>query len=411
MLPTNAHIQYIGKDKNNAGIYELRIYLGYKNGKERRKSHRIHASSKRAAIKKAEILLQNLAISADNIEKEALDITFSQFVEIWKNRHLIHLSLRTQRIYQDMINSYLTDMFGPRKIKSITASDIRYFLQFLHSVPNRRTRGTFLSPTMIHKYYRLLSQLLSKAQSWKYITQNPCKDLEKEEIPKPDYHHAPIWEKEDLTKFIRFLDTLPQTYHNVQKITMFYMILMTGLRSGEIAVLQWSDINFTNKTVSVTKSLKLNSVSGIKIGPPKTKSSVREIPFDDFIGSLLQSLQQRQQDFLQKIGKTNPDNYIFVTQRLKSREIIPVTESYLYIWLRHKAKDCNLPAIDVHSLRHMAATYALASGAPILGVQNMMGHTNLKTTSIYLHLMTEQKQQTANVLSAKLATLRTNAKE
>lgn len=59
----------------------------------------------------------------------------------------------------------------------------------------------------------------------------------------------------------------------------------------------------------------------------------------------------------------------------------------------------------------MAATYALASGAPILGVQNMMGHTNLKTTSIYLHLMTEQKQQTANVLSAKLATLRTNAKE
>ena len=47
----------------------------------------------------------------------------------------------------------------------------------------------------------------------------------------------------------------------------------------------------------------------------------------------------------------------------------------------------NLPDnITFHSLRHSFATYYLANGGSLLALQSMLGHTNLNTTNIYLHL-------------------------
>ena len=42
--------------------------------------------------------------------------------------------------------------------------------------------------------------------------------------------------------------------------------------------------------------------------------------------------------------------------------------------------------ITFHSLRHSFATYYLANGGSLLTLQSMLGHTNLNTTTIYLHL-------------------------
>lgn len=42
--------------------------------------------------------------------------------------------------------------------------------------------------------------------------------------------------------------------------------------------------------------------------------------------------------------------------------------------------------ISFHSLRHSFATYYLSSGGSLLKLKSMLGHTNLNTTTIYLHL-------------------------
>ncbi len=42
--------------------------------------------------------------------------------------------------------------------------------------------------------------------------------------------------------------------------------------------------------------------------------------------------------------------------------------------------------ISFHSLRHSFATYYLANGGSLLTLQSMLGHKNLNTTTIYLHL-------------------------
>ena len=65
-----------------------------------------------------------------------------------------------------------------------------------------------------------------------------------------------------------------------------------------------------------------------------------------------------------------------------------------------------MPHITVHSLRHMAATYALNHGAALTTVQSMLGHTNIRTTSIYLHPLDKQKRETAQIMSSRLQALR-----
>ncbi|MBD9022088.1 MAG: hypothetical protein EGR10_05530 [Megasphaera elsdenii] len=61
-------------------------------------------------------------------------------------------------------------------------------------------------------------------------------------------------------------------------------------------------------------------------------------------------------------------------------------------------KKIGIPHIGVHSLRHMAATYALNEGASLTTVQSMLGHTNIRTTSIYLRPLDSKKKEAAQIM-------------
>ncbi|MBR3654881.1 MAG: tyrosine-type recombinase/integrase [Elusimicrobia bacterium] len=96
---------------------------------------------------------------------------------------------------------------------------------------------------------------------------------------------------------------------------------------------------------------------------------------------------------------------------MRNDELVPVSPSCLGMWLNKLCQENNIPNITVHSLRHMAATYALNHGAALTTVQSMLGHTNIRTTSIYLHPLEFQKKETAQILSNHLNDLRKPKKE
>ncbi len=59
----------------------------------------------------------------------------------------------------------------------------------------------------------------------------------------------------ELKQFLTYLDTLEPTITNQKNITLYKLLLTTGLRVGEALALSWSDINFSDKSVSITKSI------------------------------------------------------------------------------------------------------------------------------------------------------------
>lgn len=73
--------------------------------------------------------------------------------------------------------------------------------------------------------------------------------------------------------------------------------------------------------------------------------------------------------------------------RLFNGERGPLTRFGIHSRFQYWKKRCGLPRfVTVHSLRHRNATQLLDSGVPLTAVRDQLGHSNISTTSAYLHL-------------------------
>ena len=82
-------------------------------------------------------------------------------------------------------------------------------------------------------------------------------------------------------------------------LPMFFLVLCTGLRRGEISALQWEDLDIERKILTVNKQAAAAKGGGVKVVPPKTETSVRQI-----------SVSQQVIDLLKQEHEKHPDNPI-----------------------------------------------------------------------------------------------------
>jgi site-specific recombinase XerD len=61
-------------------------------------------------------------------------------------------------------------------------------------------------------------------------------------------------------------------------------------------------------------------------------------------------------------------------------------------------KELNLPDATIHTLRHSFATHMMENGASLHAIQTILGHANIATTEIYLHLTHRHEQDTLRLV-------------
>lgn len=115
---------------------------------------------------------------------------------------------------------------------------------------------------------------------------------------------------------------------------------MTGMRIGEAAALQWSDIDFETGLLSITKTPYYKSMDDYKFVEPKTQSSIRTIYIDADAVRELQAWREVQQKVL-----TGCD---FVL----SYNGIPTSKHTLPRALEKLASLAEVHRIKIHALRH-----------------------------------------------------------
>ena len=185
----------------------------------------------------------------------------------------------------------------------------------------------------------------------------------------------------DLLPKNRLPKKLPQTvdYDVIQKIldvidistdvgyrdrTIFELIYSCGLRVSECANLK------LNRLYSAEKRL-------VVLGKGNKE---RMLPVGDIAMSYLDTYIKNVRPRLLKKQKSP---YIFVSQEAK---VITREE----IWTRLKIY-CEKAGVDakVHTLRHSYATHLLQNGADLRSVQELLGHSDIRTTEIYTHVNTD----------------------
>ena len=142
------------------------------------------------------------------------------------------------------------------------------------------------------------------------------------------------------------------------------MQLHTGMRIGEALALTPNDVDFKNKTVSITKTKLTNG----NISSPKTLSSIRVIEISDFIAKLLLDFISNN-EFIFKI------NYVTLTRHLKKLNL------------------------HSHIFRHTHVALLIEQNIPIKVISERLGHSDINTTlSIYTHVTENMKIDLRNKL-------------
>ncbi len=154
---------------------------------------------------------------------------------------------------------------------------------------------------------------------------------------------------------------------------VFFTFLNTGMRRDELRYLEWKDIDFERKVVKVRYKDDWHP-----------KSDEREIP----INAALYNLLKRMRDQTSGTGYVFRDNgKIWPTNKLR-RKLMQVT------------RRCGLPDVTkLHTLRHTFAAHLAMKSVDLPTIQKLMGHADIQTTMIYVHLQKDHLAGAVDKLS------------
>jgi integrase len=160
-----------------------------------------------------------------------------------------------------------------------------------------------------------------------------------------------------------------------------WYLALSGLRRGEIAGLRWSDIDQSEKTLSVRISRVAAAGKAVE-NDPKTNASSRTLPLDDGLAAVLRAARRRQAEERLALGAAYSDgDYVACDEA--GRPYHPGTLSKRWSNL---IRGAGIRHINLHSARHTCGTTLHLRGVPLSVVAAWLGHADASVTArIYAH--------------------------
>jgi integrase len=281
--------------------------------------------------------------------------SFADFTQKWLKDYVV-VNNKPSEIRQKklMLKKHLIPFFGKLQLSKITNRKIEEY----KAMKQRRKK---LALKSVNNHLAILSKCLHTAHKWEMIDKIPHIELFK--LPPQKFDFLTITESRQLLKASEGV-----------WYEMILLALKTGLRLGELSALEWCDINFKNSILTVRQSLVRNQL----VSPKSNK--MRYIPLTNEVCNIL---RQRE----------NKKGYIFTDndgQPLKAERARRTL---------HKICDrAGLRIVGWHTLRHSFASQLAELGAPIIAIQQLLGHSDIKTTMRYAHLSPSVLNDTIKLL-------------
>ena len=285
--------------------------------------------------------------------------TFEEFAWKWFDVYSVpNNKYSEQKTKRSMLHCALVPYFGKMRIEDIKAMHVEQF--------KARSIKEGLSRKTINNRLAVLSRCIATAYEWLKLTGGPPKIVWLKCPPPPTRFLSP-----DECEIM--LSNASGTLHD-----MILLGLRTGMRQGELIGLQWSSINWENRTISVRHS-QCYYTKGL-VSPKNNR--VRTIPMDT---DVYEMLFRRKKD----------TGYVF------TKGGMPIGCRGLLTHLKQVSNAASLGNIGWHTLRHTFASHLTVRGVPVPVVQSWLGHASISTTMRYSHVAPSALRAAIDMLNPK----------
>lgn len=344
------------------GRYEARGYVQTTAGRRKRVS--VFGRTRREAHDQ---LIARLHRDRQGVPIAAERWTVERYLHHWlenvvrtKNRP------RTVELYETTIRLHIAPYLGKKPLTKLTPMDVQ------EAVNQLQQDGC--PPRTIHKMRQVLSSALSRAEKEELVFRNVARLVD-----LPHYERKAIrpWTAEQASLFL-------QAAAGHRWEIGYQLLLLYGMRRGEVLGLRWGDIDFIRGEIHVEQQLQ--RIAGqLRLGPVKTTAGRRVLPLLPSIREpLLRLAAERGVHLaLDDDPSRSPaaDHLVLLTT-----EGTPVEPGNFARTFHQLHEQVGLPRITVHHTRHTAATLLKSLGVPASDAQAILGHAHVTTTQqLYQH--------------------------
>lgn len=375
--------------------YRITVSFGYDSNDKQVRHRKIWTPDPNMTEKQIKKELERQKVLFEEDVRKGLQTTSMKFKDVsdayfeheeaqekLKHRTVFRLKQCQQRVLE---------RFGHIRIDRITPAQIQSFIDDLTlDGTNERTQKG-LSPKTQRHYKNYICNVFNYAVRNGMLSYNPCLNIE----------CKPLKKKEINTLTVRELQTFLKLLENEEPhMRLFFnLALYCGFRTCEILGLEWSDIDFDNRIISINRDRLYTKERGIYADTPKTAQSRRKLKVSQEIIALLK---------LQKLNQAK--QRLAVGDKWENTDAVITNEFGGYIrtdypgkWLTKFCNRHNLPHLTPHQLRHMNASLLIMGGADVATVAGALGHSTPSTTlNIYTEFFQEQQAKASEALSLTL---------
>ena len=310
------------------------------------------------------------------------NISFGEVLFLWLENGKTTFKEQTYSRYRYIIETHIIPQIGTIHITEITTEFINKFLT--KKLINGRLDG---KGGLSVSYTQTISFVVSSA--FKYaIEQEYCLPITVKPLKL-------VKAKKNIEVFTlseqKLLEERLSENIDIRKAAIL-LALYTGVRIGELCGLRWEDIDFSNNTIHISKTIERIPTHTENVGEPKTKliiSPVKTEASDRFI-----PLSEKTVNLLKKLRNTNSG---FVLPGLSHPFLEPRTLQYSF---KRYLKEYNIKKIKFHALRHSFATRCMESGMDMKTLSEILGHSDVNVTmTVYVHSTIEHKREKIELMS------------
>jgi integrase len=245
-----------------------------------------------------------------------------------------------------------------------------------------------LSASTVRKIHYIVSAALKQAVRWRHLSVNPASLTAAPTASRPE---------PDPPSADEAAAVIGAAWRDSEWGLLLWVIMVTGMRRGEISALRWRHIDLSKGTVFIQRA-NAHARSEVKEKATKTQQQ-RRVALDEATVALLaehrQLWKQRCSDLRVSFRE---DLFVFSPAPDASRPYQPHSISQRYRLLATRLK---LRSSRLHALRHYSATELIAAGVDVRTVAGRLGHGSggVTTLKVYAAWVGEADRRAATTMA------------